>query len=144
MKIEELMQQKNITHYGRLGHEELLELLHRCDYWLYPCNFPENCSTLSLKMQAYGVYPIVISSGGLDETVHFGSKTKTLLWASNQQPSATEQNEALLEWISNVLATFAHPPTRYAREYMMQQTYDKYKYSECVKILADLVRTCVA
>lgn len=144
MKVEKLMQQRNITHYGRLGHDQLFDLLHRCDYWLYPCNFPENCSTLSLKMQAYGVYPIIISSGGLDETVNFGSKTNAVLWSSNRQPNAVEYNKALLEWQRDVLATFAHPPSRYAREYMMQKTYDKYKYTKCVSILANLVKTCVA
>lgn len=142
-KIEGLMSQEGITHYGRIGHKELQNLIINSDYWMYPCNFPENCSTLSLKMQSQGVWPIVISSGGLSETVTHGFKTKTKLWDNGNPPTVDNVNEAYAEWIQGAIFTLTNPPPIDKRMSMMRMTFDKYAYQKIVKELARAIFKCV-
>lgn len=107
--IENLMTQDGIIHHGRIGHAALDNLMSHCSYWLYPCNFPENCSTLSLKMQAKGLVPVIISSGGLDESVHFGFKTQALIWQDGTPPTPADLAVIQNSWL-NLLKTALRKP----------------------------------
>ena len=84
-RLEIGMKQEGIIHLGKIGHQQVDELLMESQYWSYPCTFPENCSTLSLKAQAASTIPIIIKSGGLKETVKFS--------LSPSQESGKEANE---------------------------------------------------
>ena len=142
-RIEVLMSQEGITHYGRVGHKQLQDLIIHSDYWMYPCNFPENCSTLSLKMQSQGVWPIIIPSGGLSETVTHGFMTNNKLWYDGNPPKWEDINEASNDWIQGAITILSNPPPIENRILMMRKTYDKYAYSKVVKDLARVIFKCV-
>ena len=142
-RIEVLMSQKGVTHYGRVGHDQLQDIIIHSDYWMYPCNFPENCSTLSLKMQSQGVWPIIISSGGLSETVTHGFKSNTKLWYDGRPPTSENVLEAYNEWVQGAISTLNNPPKIEERVLMMKMTFDNYAYSKVVKDLARAIFKCV-
>lgn len=143
--VEMLLIQPGIIHLGRIGHNELFKLITRSDYWLYPCTFPENCSTLSLKMQAYGALPIVVPSGGLDETVKYGFKTNGRLWEQSVVPSPTEIASVFSEWDEILVeALIQKKMSRFDRLEMMSNTYDEYSYAKVVSNLARAIFECVA
>lgn len=84
--IVQLMNQKNVFHYGRIGKEELNKVRAMCGIWAYPTDFTEiNCIT-ALEAQRSGLVPVVTSpvdkSTGvelytaLEETVGSGIKIK--------------------------------------------------------------------
>ncbi len=100
--IEQLMNQKGIKHLGRISHEDVNNELCSAEYWIYPCTFPENCSTLSLKAQAAKCVPIIIPSGGLYETVPNGINTKLRLW-ERSDPCFEIINECIQEWARNCI-----------------------------------------
>jgi glycosyltransferase involved in cell wall biosynthesis len=79
-RIETLLQQDGITHLGRISHKRVDEELVSSEFWFYPCTFPENCSTLSLKAQAAKCVPVIIPTAGLQETVRYGLITRQGLW----------------------------------------------------------------
>lgn len=73
-RMEKLMKQKGITHYGRVGKNALKVLRKDSTIWAYPTYFCEiNCIT-ALECQSDGVVPVVIKIGALDETVQSGIK----------------------------------------------------------------------
>ena len=73
-KIEDLMNQKGITHHGRLSKIELKNVRSNCDIWAYPTHFDEiNCIT-GLDCQLQGLVPVVMDKAALKETVQSGIK----------------------------------------------------------------------
>lgn len=71
-KMDELMKQEGITHYGRLPKVELNELTKSCDVWAYYCTFDEtNCIT-ALNSQRLSCVPITMKRAGLMDTVYSG------------------------------------------------------------------------
>jgi hypothetical protein len=78
--INHLLQQEGISHLGRISHRRVDEELLSSEFWFYPCTFPENCSTLSLKAQAAKCVPVIIPTGGLSETVKYGLISSQSLW----------------------------------------------------------------
>lgn len=70
--MDELMTQDGITHHGRVGKDELLEIMSKCGIWAYPTHFDEiNCIT-ALNAQKLGLVPVVINRAALKETVGSG------------------------------------------------------------------------
>lgn len=75
-RINKLMQQKGITHHGRVGKKELQKIRQECEIWVYPTHFPEiNCIT-ALDAQKDGLVPCVINFAALKETVQSGVKVE--------------------------------------------------------------------
>ncbi|PWT73679.1 MAG: hypothetical protein C5B59_12865 [Bacteroidetes bacterium] len=71
-RISKLMEQPGITHYGRIGKDQVKELEDRCGVWVYPTYFPEiNCIT-ALDCQKEGCVPCVVGIAALFETVQSG------------------------------------------------------------------------
>lgn len=95
--INQLLKQPGINHLGRISHEQVNAHLLESEYWFYPCTFPENCSTLSLKAQAAQCIPVIIPSGGLHETVRYGYFTKRFMW-SRGYPDTDLMQECIQEW----------------------------------------------
>jgi GT2 family glycosyltransferase len=70
--MDVLLNQKGITHYGRVGKEELAKIRKECGIWAYPTYFEEiNCIT-ALECQADGVVPVTMALAALKETVKEG------------------------------------------------------------------------
>ena len=68
-KVEEMMDQDGVFSHGRVGQNELAEIMETCDGWLYPTYFEEiNCIT-ALENQAAGCIPICTDYAALAETV---------------------------------------------------------------------------
>lgn len=98
-QINQLLKQEDIRHLGRVSHRQVDEELLSSEFWFYPCTFPENCSTLSLKAQAAKCVPVIIPTGGLSETVRYGVITSHSLWQLgrvNEQLAAS----AVDEWLT--------------------------------------------
>lgn len=75
-RVVELMEQKGVTHHGKVGKERLSEIRKECDIWAYPTYFTEiNCIT-ALECQNDGVVPCVMNLAALDETVQSGIKVQ--------------------------------------------------------------------
>lgn len=75
-RISELMKQPGITHHGRIGKKELIDIERSCGIWVYPTYFTEiNCIT-ALETQANGLVPVTVDSFALSETVGAGVKVK--------------------------------------------------------------------
>lgn len=73
-RINKQMEQKGITHHGRLGKKELQEVRSKCGVWVYPTYFQEiNCIT-ALECQSDGLVPVTMNDFALKETVGSGSK----------------------------------------------------------------------
>lgn len=73
-KMCELMTQKGITEYGRVGKDELNKATQEAGVWTYFVDFDEiNCIT-ALNCQKYGCVPCVINRAALKETVGSGIK----------------------------------------------------------------------
>jgi glycosyltransferase involved in cell wall biosynthesis len=72
--MDKLMTQDGITHYGRIGKDELNQITKNCGIWVYPTDFDEiNCIT-ALNCQSLGCVPCVINKAALEETVGAGIK----------------------------------------------------------------------
>lgn len=73
-KMEDLMQQKGITHHGRVGQPEMESWYKKCGIWAYPSHFYEiNCIS-AIKAQLWGAVPVVTNHAALKETVQYGKK----------------------------------------------------------------------
>ena len=125
-KISKMMQQEGITHHGRLGHKAVNELIQNCTIWGYPCIFPENCSTLSLKAMAGGLFPCVIRSGGLVETINSGLYPEYSLWQQGEMGDRANVNFAIQSWKEN-MAELVSTNTSFTRKYM-ERVSARYKY----------------
>ena len=73
-RMNKLMEQKGITHHGRVSKKELKKIRESCGIWIYPTYFAEiNCIT-ALESQASGLVPVVTNYAALKETVQSGTK----------------------------------------------------------------------
>jgi len=73
-KLNKLMEQKGITHHGRVSKDKLREIRQACGIWVFPTYFAEiNCIT-ALDSQSDGLVPVTMNSFALKETVGAGSK----------------------------------------------------------------------
>jgi glycosyltransferase involved in cell wall biosynthesis len=70
--VEALMGQPGITHYGRIGKEELAKIRSSCGIWAYPTFFEEiNCIT-ALDSANDGLVPVTMTLAALNETAKCG------------------------------------------------------------------------
>lgn len=70
--METLMKQEGITHYGRVGKEELAKIRKTCGIWAYPTYFKEICCITALDSQSDGLVPVTMDRGALRETAKEG------------------------------------------------------------------------
>lgn len=70
--VDTLMQQPGITHYGRIGKEELAQIRQSCGIWAYPTDFREISCINALDCAKDGVVPVVIGLAALKETAKEG------------------------------------------------------------------------
>lgn len=90
-RINKLMEQKGITHHGRLGKKDLKELREECTIWAYPTWFQEiNCIT-ALECQNDGVVPVTMDDFALSETVQSGIKIKGDIYDEETQEEYVNQ-----------------------------------------------------
>jgi glycosyltransferase involved in cell wall biosynthesis len=76
-KIVGLLGQDGCHDLGRIGHQELAELMLSAGVWCYPTEFSEiNCITAQ-KMQAAGCIPVCTNVAALKDTVQFGYKVES-------------------------------------------------------------------
>lgn len=75
-RVQKMMQQPGIVHWGRVGKDRLREIRQECGIWAYPTEFPEiNCIT-ALECQNDGLVPVTMDDFALSETVGAGVKIK--------------------------------------------------------------------
>lgn len=95
-KVNTLMQQKGITHHGRVGKEELSKIRKQCGIWAYPTPFTEiNCIT-ALDCQRDGVVPCTNDLAALAETVKSGLQVHLI------DPDSAYDYEVKKEWLDNL------------------------------------------
>lgn len=75
-EVNNLMKQPGITHLGRVGQKEMVNLLQECGVWAYPTNFDEISCISAMKAQVYGAIPVTMAKAALKETVKFGIKVE--------------------------------------------------------------------
>lgn len=73
-RVNGLMNQPGVKHYGRVGKDKLQKIRKECGIWAYPTWFPEiNCIT-ALECQRDGCVPVTMNDFALRETVGSGIK----------------------------------------------------------------------
>lgn len=73
-RLEKLMNQSGVTYCGRLSRKEYLQEMAEASIWAYPCTGGELCCKTALEAQFLNLYPVVIPTMVLQETVQTGSK----------------------------------------------------------------------
>lgn len=73
-RAEEKMKQPGISHFGRLGKQELRGKRLQCGIWPYTCHFQEINCIGALESQADGLVPVTMNDFALKETVGSGIK----------------------------------------------------------------------
>lgn len=61
--------QPNVTWYGKVSHEEMIDILYKTEYWLYPTRFFETCCTVTYETGYCGCIQITSNVGALKENV---------------------------------------------------------------------------
>lgn len=65
------MKELGITEHGKVGHQELADIMKETSVWVYPIwNYSESYCITAMKTQAAGMIPVVNKLGALYETVH--------------------------------------------------------------------------
>lgn len=70
--VNNLLGQKGITHYGRVGKEKLKEIRSKCGIWAYPTYFEEIDCITAKECQNQGIVPVTMAFGALKETAKEG------------------------------------------------------------------------
>lgn len=97
-KVNKLMDQKGITHHGRLGKKELQKIRLACGIWAYPTHFQEiNCIT-ALEAQYDGLVPVTMNFAALKETVFGGTKLEGDIYETEVQE---EYIKSLIDWMTD-------------------------------------------
>ena len=73
-QIVPLLKQPGVHELGRIGHEQVAELMISSALWLYPTMFTEIFCITAIKAQAAGAMPICTNVAALDEVVQDGVK----------------------------------------------------------------------
>lgn len=74
LRLEELLKQPGVTFLGRLPRQDFLREINEASVWAYPCTGGELCCKTALEAQFLGLYPVVMPTMSLKETVFSGSK----------------------------------------------------------------------
>jgi len=131
----------NVVELGRISHHDVIIMSRRARALLYPCIFPENCSTLSLKVQAAGCDIVSISCGGLPETLGINTyRTMEVLWSDSSiyangdtSKAVTEFRHLCLRYISSTYSPVDFDVTR--------SFINKYSYSN---VFHDLISSLLS
>lgn len=116
-KINKLMQQKGITHHGRVGKEKLSEIRKACGIWAYPTYFQEiNCIT-ALECQRDGLIPVTMDSFALSETVGAGIKIKGDIYDPETKEAWLGGLFNVMDWNEAVFAKESRKAEQFARKY---------------------------
>jgi len=124
-KINKKMEQKGITHHGRVGKEELHKIRKECGIWAYPTSFQEiNCIT-ALECQRDGLVPVTINDFALKETVGSGKKIDGSIYSKNVKE---QWLEALFYYMGDRKAWIkeSKKAREFARGYSWDVIYDKW------------------
>lgn len=71
--INKLNQDKvTIILMHKLSISELYSLMHKCEYWMYPCCFDETSCITSLEIMTCGIIPLYYKRAGLYNTMNNG------------------------------------------------------------------------
>lgn len=116
-KMNKLMDQKGITHLGRISHGACEEEMKNAGIWAYPTHFGEISCITAMRAQANGAFPVVIGYAALKETVKFGVKIDGDIYEPETQeafkkalihallnPCSDERLEEMQSW---ALSTFS-------------------------------------
>lgn len=93
----EMLEQKGITHHGRVGHKELHRAMMESAIWAYPTDFDEISCITAMKSQALGAIPVVINRAALKETVRNGFKIDSDITTKEGQKEYVKQLVKLLK-----------------------------------------------
>ena len=104
--FEPLFAQPGVTHLGRIGHRQVATEYREAGIWAYPCSFPETSCISAMKAQAAGAIPVVIPSGALRETVHFGFVTSD---AYTDDEPHTDGAGLVSEWRQGLVGLLPDP-----------------------------------
>lgn len=83
--VVQLLNQPGVYDLGRVGHQEVADLMLSCGAWLYPTVFSEIYCITAIKAQAAGAIPVTTTVAALNETVQFGTKLPYEDIATNKQ-----------------------------------------------------------
>ena len=122
-KMDNLMNQKGITHHSRVSQPELVNEYKKSGIWAYPTHFGEISCISAIKAQAYGCEPVVVNYAALQETVQFGRKIEGDVY---DVPTKKAFLKAIVEALKN-------PMTEEKRKEMMDWAQKKYAWSEVAK-----------
>ena len=75
-RMNKQMEQKGITHHGRVGKDKLREIRGKCKIWAYPTYFTEILCITALEAQQDGLIPVTMTLGALNESVQSGYKVE--------------------------------------------------------------------
>ena len=75
-KMNKLMDQKDITHHGRVDQKKLREIMEECAVWAYPTHFYEISCITAMRTQMLGCIPVIVNYAALKETVQYGVKVE--------------------------------------------------------------------
>jgi len=95
--MDKMMEQKGITHLGRISHGALKEEIENCGIFAYPTHFGETSCITAMKAQAWGAIPVVINYAGVKETVHFGIKVEGDIYDQETKDEYVKQLVSLLK-----------------------------------------------
>ncbi len=96
-RMNKLMEQKGITHLGRIGHAELQKEFDTAGVWAYPCHFGEISCITAMRAQIGGAIPVVVNYAALKETVHYGVKVEGDIYEPEVKEDFKNQLVALLK-----------------------------------------------
>ena len=123
-RIEKLMEQEGITHYGRLSKADLDELTLSCDVWSYYCTFDEtNCIT-ALNSQRLGCVPITMARAGLLDTVYSGK----MIDEDGLEPETKE------EYLKALVYAYEHPEWLEQEKQKAKSGIDKFYWSNIAQL----------
>lgn len=130
-----------VKELGRVSHTDVINLARRSRALLYPCLFPENCSTLSLKVQAAGCDIVAISSGGLVETLAKNcTRTREILWSTNSLHQDGNSERALSEF-TKLLEVYLQGPVIFHHNKEVEEFINLHAYTNVFRpLLASLKR----
>lgn len=109
-RMNKLMEQKGITHHGRVGKKELAKIRQSCGIWTYPTYFTEIFCITAIETQVDGLIPVTMTLAALDETVQTGYKVEGDIYEPEVQ-------DKWLEALFKAMEDKTKPNTDFLKEY---------------------------
>lgn len=126
-KLEKLIKQPGVFHYGRVGRDKLWEIRSQCGVYFYPTYFTEISCMSALESQADGLVPVTMTLGALSETAKAGILIDGRIHKQSVREEFVEKLTGLMkdkkEWkrLSNKCKKFS---VKYSWENVSQQWID--------------------